>query len=67
MFAPVMTVVLQLHTTTSNLLIIPLTNFVMKRGAETQLTKAEFEDGNVEPEARLVDPVDTTRFHSFSV
>lgn len=31
----------------------------MKRGAERQLTKDEFEDGNVEPEARLVDPDDT--------
>lgn len=31
----------------------------MKRGAETQLTKDEFEDGNVEPEARLADPDDT--------
>jgi NUP50 (Nucleoporin 50 kDa) len=39
----------------------------MKRGAESQLTKDEFEDGNVELEARLVDPVDTTRFHSSSI
>lgn len=38
----------------------------MKRGAERQLTKDEFEDGDVEPEARLVDPVDTTWFHSSS-
>lgn len=28
----------------------------MKRGAERQLTRDEFEDGDVEPEARLADP-----------
>lgn len=41
----------------------------MKRGAERQLTKDEFEDGDVEPasEVRLVDPVVTTRFHSTSL
>ena len=33
----------------------------MKRGAERQLTKDEYEDG-VEPEARLADPDDTLRF-----
>ena len=31
----------------------------MKRGAERQLTQDDFEDGNVEPEARLADPDDT--------
>ena len=43
---------------------IPLTNFTMKRGAERQLTKDEFEEGNVEPEARLPDPDDTHTVYS---
>ena len=38
----------------------------MKRGAERQLTKDEFEDGNIEPEARLADPDDTHTVHSCS-
>jgi hypothetical protein len=37
---------------------IPLTNFAMKRGAERQMTKEDFKDGDVQPEARLADPDD---------
>jgi len=36
----------------------------MKRGAERQLTKDEFEDGDVEPEARLADPDEKQLTHS---
>jgi len=35
----------------------------MKRGAESQLTKEEIEEGYVEPEARLSDPDDSWLIH----
>jgi NUP50 (Nucleoporin 50 kDa) len=42
---------------------IPFAKFTMKRGAERQLTRDEFEDGDVEPEARLADPDEKSLAH----